>query len=261
MEKKVAISIDNLAIGYKNRKSVSVIADLLNARLFRGELTALLGPNGAGKSTLMRTLCGFLKPLEGIVRVNEVRLEKFTPQTLAKEVAVVLTDRPDLENISVRGIVALGRSPYTGFFGRLSKKDSEIIDAAIESVGICELTDRRFSSLSDGERQKTMIAKALAQQTGIIILDEPTAFLDFPSKIEIFRLLRRLSIDERKAILLSTHDMEAVLQIAQSVWLLDRNFGLTTGETDLLSENGSIAYYFHREGLHYSDSTRHFTIN
>ncbi|MDE7381075.1 MAG: ABC transporter ATP-binding protein [Muribaculaceae bacterium] len=256
-----SIELQNLSTGYRSGQKQTVIADSLNAVLKNGELTALLGPNGAGKSTLMRTICGFIPRVAGEILVNGTDVRKIKPSHLAKEVAVVLTERPDAENMTLREMVALGRIPYTGFFGRLSEEDYIIVDEALETIGIRHLENRKVVSLSDGERQKGMIAKALAQQTDIIILDEPTAFLDFPGKIEIFRLLNSLAHENNKAILLSTHDMEAILQIADTLWLLDKKLGLTTGNTRLLAQSGEINRYFSKKGVTFDPSSCHFNIS
>ncbi len=255
-----AIELKNLSTGYTHSGKKFFVSKEVSATLRRGELTALLGPNGAGKSTLMRTLCGFLPPLDGEILINGISPEKLSPLQMAREVAVVLTDRPSMENMTVRETVALGRSPYTGFFGRYSVDDYRIVDEELINVGISHLANRKIASLSDGELQKTMITKALVQQTGIIILDEPTAFLDFPSKMDIFQLLRNLAKNRNKGILLSTHDMEAILQVADSLWLLDKERGLITGTTENLSYNGSIADYFQHPGLSFNPSTRHFIL-
>ena len=153
--------------------------------------------------------------------VNYKEVSSFTDKELSRLIGVVLTEKPDVRNMSVRELVALGRSPYTGFWGTCSKDDLRIVDEAIEMVGIGELSRRPVHTLSDGERQKVMIAKALAQQTPVIFLDEPTAFLDYPSKVEVLQLLRRISREAEKTIFLSTHDVELALQLADTLWVMD----------------------------------------
>ena len=157
---------------------------------------------------------------------------------------MVLTEKTDLRNMTVYDLIGLGRSPYTGFWGTLHKDDRRVIDEAIEMVGIGPLKDRMIQTLSDGERQKVMIAKALAQQTPVIFLDEPTAFLDFPSKVEIMQLLHVLSRTTGKTIFLSTHDLELALQIADTIWLLDRDKGVVIGAPDKLAKDGSLNSFF-----------------
>ena len=149
-------------------------------------------------------------------------LSSYSDKELSKLIGVVLTEKPDVRNMTVRELVSLGRSPYTGFWGTCSKEDLRIVDEAIDMVGIGELSRRPVHTLSDGERQKVMIAKALAQQTPVIFLDEPTAFLDYPSKVEVLQLLRRISREAEKTIFLSTHDVELALQLADTLWLMSK---------------------------------------
>ena len=200
----------------------------LNAALYRGKVTCLLGANGAGKSTLLRTLAGYQPYLSG-------EMTKVSPETMG----VVLTERIDAMGLRVREVVAMGRHPYTGYFGRLSDADENIIDEALRQVHVEHFAQRKFSSLSDGERQKVMIAKALAQQTPVILMDEPSAFLDFPSKVELMLLLRELAHTQEKAILLSTHDVGIALKMADELWLMqDQN--MTIGTPHELLQSGKI---------------------
>ena len=187
------IGIDQLSIGYAGKDSPHIVANRIHTALLSGELTCLLGANGAGKSTLLRTLSGFIPPISGNILLNGRDLSLCTRTEMAQQISVVLTDKLDINDMTVRDMVALGRTPYTNFWGKMSDKDSAIVDQAMECVNISSLAKRRIQNLSDGERQKTMIAKALAQETPIILLDEPTAFLDFPSKVEVMQLLNRLS--------------------------------------------------------------------
>ena len=204
------IILDHLAIGYKGRTLMSN----LSLTLHEGCLACLVGTNGVGKSTLLRTLAGFLPKQGGTIRLMGRAVESASPQQLATIVSVVLTDRPHGHAITVSEMVAMGRSPYTGFWGRLSKQDRAVVDEAMQMVGITPLAQRMVSTLSDGERQKVMVAKALAQQTPIILLDEPTAFLDHPSKVSMMQLLHRLAADMGKTIIMSTHDLELAAQNA-----------------------------------------------
>ena len=154
--------------------------------------------------------------------VNTKEIASLSDKELSKLIGVVLTEKPDVRNMSVRELVSLGRSPYTGFWGTYTDEDLRIVDEAIEMVGITDLVRRPVHTLSDGERQKVMIAKALAQQTPVIFLDEPTAFLDYPSKVEVLQLLRRISREAEKTIFLSTHDVELALQLADTIWLMTK---------------------------------------
>ncbi len=220
MEK--SIELNRLAIGYRTKTGTRVVVSDIDADLQSGQLTALLGVNGVGKSTLMRTMAGFMKPLAGTIRLLDRPLEDYIESEVAKRIGVVLTDNCRIAGMTAGELVALGRSPYTGFWGRLQKRDRQLVTEAIERVGIGPLINRELTTLSDGERQKVVIAKALAQETPIIFLDEPTAFLDYPSKMDLLRLLYSLAHDTGRTIFLSTHDLDAILPMADHVWLLDR---------------------------------------
>lgn len=256
-----AIRIENLTTGYNEHRGPKAITRDLNAVLNCGEMVALLGPNGAGKSTLMRTLAGFQPSLAGKVVVLGKEIGSYRSADLAKVISVVLTEKPLLENMTVEALVGLGRTPYTGFFGRLDPSDLKIVEQSIDMVGASALKGRMMSSLSDGERQKVMIAKALAQETPIIFLDEPTAFLDFPSKVEILQLLHSLSQHANKLIFISTHDLELALQVCDKAWLIDRRLGVTSGTYPSLSASGELERYFGRPGLTFDHSSGFFKIS
>ena len=207
----MVIRLSHLSVGYS--PSLPVVSDI-NAVVRSGQLTCLTGENGIGKSTLLKTLTGFLPKLNGELLLDDREVGTFSQRELARQVSIVLTQKPDVQNLTVEEVIGLGRSPYTGFFGRFHDADRTVIADALASVGIEPLRHRMIQTLSDGERQKVMIAKALAQQTPVILLDEPTAFLDFPSKAETFRLLQRMAHDRDKLILLSTHDLELAVRFA-----------------------------------------------
>ena len=246
MQEQETITIRNLATGYKGKHKTHIVARDINASIYAGELTCLLGANGAGKSTLLHTLSGFLPKLSGEIRIMNKEVEKYSDADMSKVISVVLTEKCDLRNMTVEEMVALGRSPYTGFWGVLKKGDKEIVSRAIAGVGIEVLTGRMMHTLSDGEKQKVMIAKALAQETPVIFLDEPTAFLDVVSRIEIMTLLHRLASEEKKAILLSTHDIEQALVLSDRLWLLTREEGLQCGVTeDLILHNRMDSLFPH----------------
>ena len=245
MKQEVTIQLVNLSIGYTAKHSVKVVAEGISDTLRSGELTCLLGENGVGKSTLLRTLSGFLPPLSGDIAILGKPLGDYKERELATVIGVVLTERTNLQNMTVTELVGMGRSPYTGFWGRLSAEDRRKVGEALDLVGIAPLRDRLVQTLSDGERQKVMIAKALAQETPIIFLDEPTAFLDYPSKVEILRLLGRLSRDFGKTIFLSTHDLELALRVADRVWLMSRQGGVQTGlPADLIIDPETGRFHF-----------------
>ena len=208
------ICLSQLSVGYT--LSHPVISDI-NLELRSGQLACLIGENGIGKSTLLKTLTGFLPKLKGSLLLGNRDIESFSQRELARQVSIVLTQKPDVQNLTIEEIIGLGRSPYTGFFGRLRAEDRKVVDDAIATMGIEKLRGRMIQTLSDGERQKVMIAKALAQETPVILLDEPTAFLDFPSKAETFQSLQRMAHERDKLILLSTHDLELAVRFADSL--------------------------------------------
>ena len=232
MEKKVVISAQDLCIGYRTGKKKKRVHEHLSFKLHAGELTCLLGANGAGKSTLLRTLSASQPALEGELTMVGKPLSQYTEKERSRTIGVVLTDKTFAGGLTVYELVALGRQPHTGFFGRLHKEDRLIIEEALENVGIAHKAKNYTAELSDGERQKVMIAKALVQECPLILLDEPTAFLDVVSRIEIMHLLHRLAVEQDKAILLSTHDIAQALVLGDKLWLLTKGKGLQCGVTE-----------------------------
>ena len=214
------ITLEQLSVGYKG---FSPVVTDINVEIKSGELTCLIGSNGIGKSTLLKTLTGFLPKLGGRLLLDGRDIDLLSQHERAKYISIVLTYKTDVQNLSVAEMVGMGRMPYTGFWGKLNADDREIVAEAINMVGINHLKGRMVQTLSDGERQKVMIAKALAQQTPIILLDEPTSFLDFPSKVEMLQLLHRLAKETDKVVFLSTHDLELALRIADLLVELDKS--------------------------------------
>lgn len=259
--KKATIEIRDLSIGYHTKNDTKLVASHITTTIYSGELTCLLGANGVGKSTLLRTLSAFQPALSGGIALLGRDVQHYSDKALSTIVGVVLTDKCDIRNMSVRELVEMGRSPYTGFWGRLSKEDKRIVEEAISLVRIENLVSRMVHTLSDGERQKVMIAKALAQETPVIYLDEPTAFLDFPSKVEIMQLLHHLTRTTNKTIFLSTHDLELALQIADKIWLMDKEKGIHTGTPEDLALNGSLSGFFTRKGIVFDRETGLFRID
>lgn len=255
------IRVVNLDTGYHSKKDITVITREVNASLFSGELTCLLGPNGAGKSTLLKTLTAFVPKIKGEIIIEHKPLDTYSDAELSKVIGVVLTEKLSINNMSVEELVGMGRSPYTGFWGHMSENDRRIVAESISLVGIDNLSGRMLQTLSDGERQKVMIAKTLSQETPIIFLDEPTAFLDYPSKVEIMQLLQRLAREKGKTVFLSTHDLELALQIADKVWLLDKPHGVAIGTPEDLALNGDMSRYFHREGVVFDRESGLFKIS
>ena len=247
------VILRDLSIGYATKGNEKVVACGLNAAINSGELTCLLGQNGIGKSTLLRTLSAFQPALGGDVLLNTEgnhtsHLSSLTSHLLSRMIGVVLTEKLTIKNMTAEELIAMGRAPYTGFWGRLTEEDHQVVREAIRLVGIEPLAGRMIQTLSDGERQKVMIAKALAQQTPIIYLDEPTAFLDYPSKVEMMQLLRRLAVQEHKTIFLSTHDVELSLQVADCIWLMDTD-QLYVDTPHQLAKQGALSRFIEREGI------------
>ena len=259
--KETTIRLRDLSIGYPDKHNTKRVAEHLNASIHSGELTCLLGTNGVGKSTLLRTLSAFQPPLGGDIDLLDRPLSTYDDRQLATVIGVVLTEKSDIRNMTVEELVGLGRSPYTGFWGTLKESDRKIVHEAIARVRIEPLTQRMVHTLSDGERQKVMIAKALAQETPIIFLDEPTAFLDFPSKVEVMQLLHNLTHTLQKTVFMSTHDLELALQISDKIWLMDRAHGTAIGTPEDLSLEGKLSSFFSRKGITYDTETGFFRID
>lgn len=207
------MNLQNLSIGH-HKEIVSGINMTLKPETF----ICLIGRNGTGKSTLLKTLAGLIPPLRGTIMVDGKDLRDLSPKEIAQKIGLVLTQAPDLPNTTLRELVAYGRLPYASWLGKLRPADLQAADAAIEQLGITPLADRKINQLSDGERQKGMIARALAQGTKYLLLDEPSAFLDHESRLELMSLLVRLAHQEHKSILLSTHDLELAHQYADALW-------------------------------------------
>ena len=251
MEKKIVIQGQDLSIGYRTGKQEKIVHEHLNFQLHAGELTCLLGANGTGKSTLLRTLSASQPALGGTLDILGKPLTEYTEKERSRTIGVVLTDKTFAGGLSVYELVGLGRQPHTGFFGRLNKEDKRIIEEAMEHVGIAHKAHSYTAELSDGERQKAMIAKALVQECPLILLDEPTAFLDVVSRIEIMHLLHRLAEEQQKAILLSTHDIEQALVLSDKLWLLSKEHGLQTGVTEDIILNHQMENLFDKKDIRF----------
>ncbi len=243
MEQEV-ITARELCIGYRTGRTEKPVHERLSFTLHAGELTCLLGANGSGKSTLLRTLSALQPPLKGEIMLMGRPLGRYSERERSRTIGMVLTDKTQTGGLSVSELVALGRQPHTGFFGRLRRHDRARVDEALEAVGMTSKARSRMAELSDGERQKAFIAKALVQECPLILLDEPTAFLDVVSRIEVMSLLHRLAAEQGKAILLSTHDIEQALALADKLWLLSREEGLRCGTTEDMVLNGGMERLF-----------------
>lgn len=255
-DKYTILATKKLEVGYKK----TPLTAKLNLGLERGTLTSLIGTNGCGKSTLIRTLSGLQEPVGGYISVLDQKLESLTSYKKARLISHVLTDSDYLRSITVRKMVAMGRFPHTNFLGHLSAKDWEVVDQSMMQVKIDHKRDCTLFELSDGERQRTLIAKALAQDTPIIFLDEPTSFLDMRNKIEIMQLLHTLAQTTNKTILLSTHDIDIALQTSDRIWLMtDGN--ITSGVPEDLILSGKIAETFRSSAFCFNLETGSFKVN
>lgn len=256
-----AITLKDLSIGYKAHGDERIVATGINERLEPGMMTCLIGSNGIGKSTLLKTLAAFQPKINGEIMIGDEEIDSLSTKRKSRLMGIVLTDKPDAINLTVRQLVALGRSPYTNFWGSCTDEDWRIVDEALRMVGSKVNGNRLIGKLSDGERQRIMIAKALAQQTPIIFLDEPTAFLDYPSKIDIMTTLRRICHETKKTILLSTHDFELALQLADQLWLMEKTRGITTGSPRELADSGALSRFIDRGNIRFDPKGMRVTAN
>ncbi|MCM1290348.1 MAG: ABC transporter ATP-binding protein [Prevotella sp.] len=234
-----AIKTSRLIIGYGKRP----VAESIDVQLFEGSVTAMLGENGAGKSTLIKTLTGEIPMLSGCVEIFGKELKHFTRKELAQTISLVTTDFVQSGALTVRELVSLGRQPHTGFFGRLSEYDRKEVQQAMNLVGIEHKENSQVSSLSDGERQKSMIARAIAQDTPIVILDEPFSFLDVASRVEILSLLINLAREKNTTILFSSHDVSQAIRMADNIMLFSEEGVRTASAADMVT-NGKISKMF-----------------
>ncbi|MGB2127956.1 MAG: ABC transporter ATP-binding protein [Flavicella sp.] len=249
----------NLCIGYTSKNNQNCIARNLNLELLQGQMVCLIGKNGIGKSTLLKTLSKTQVPLDGNIWLGGKKLSDIRAENLAKKMGLVLTERIPESQLTVFEIIALGRQPYTNWIGKLNTKDYEAIENAMKQVNITELSTKKFNELSDGQSQKVMIARVLAQNTELIILDEPTAHLDLHHKIEVFKLLKRLVETTGKTILLSTHEVNLSLQIADSLWLMSEN-NFVTGSKKALIASKEMERIFPKDQIFFCENTEQFIL-
>lgn len=255
------VKLENISTAY-GRSATVCITKNFSASLSAGTFTCLLGMNGAGKSTLLRTMAGLQPPTSGHIYVNGVELSQYSRRELARMVGVVLTERQAFSaQMTVEELVSLGRIPYTDFSGKLGDDDREMVENALARTGMRKMRRRPVASLSDGERQKTMIAKTLAQQTPVILLDEPTAFLDFESKIETFALLRSLSRENRKAIVVATHDLGTAFRVADILWIMKRGTTPVCGSPEQLAAEGVLDMFFNMPGVEFNRKDMSYSIS
>lgn len=217
MENKIILQAENISIGYSRKNKSKIVAENIKISLERGKLISLIGANGIGKSTLLRTVTGIQKPITGSIFLNHTNIADYTPQKLAQQLSLVLTESLPPSNLTVFELVALGRQPYTNWIGTLTNQDIFKINEAIELTQIGHLSNKKHFEISDGQLQKVLIARALAQDTPLIILDEPTTHLDLLHKVSLFKLLKRLTSETQKCILFSTHDIDLAIQLSDEI--------------------------------------------
>ncbi|MFF4778719.1 ATP-binding cassette domain-containing protein [Microtetraspora fusca] len=256
------LRLEGVCAGYTARRGHPErrVLDGLDATAPSGALTALIGPNGAGKSTLLRTMAGLQPVLAGRVRIDGVAVESVPAAELARRLAVVLTERDLPALLTARELAGLGRHPHTGFTGRLSAADGEIVTWALEAVHAGHLADRPVTELSDGERQRALVARALVQEPSAILLDEPTAFLDVTSRVALMGLLRRLARDRDLTVVVSTHDLELALRVADRIWLLAPGGVLHAGTPEELTAQGMIGATFDGDELSFDHASGVFVL-
>jgi iron complex transport system ATP-binding protein len=254
------LSTDSLSIGYIHRGQKVEVQKDLKLSINQGELICLIGPNGTGKSTLLKTLSGLLKPLRGRTIIDKTDITKIAVSERAQLISLVLTDRIDIENATVHSVVAMGRMPYSNWWGKPSDEDEQMIKNAVQMVHLEHKMYTLLSELSDGEKQRVMIAKAFVQDTPLIFLDEPTAHLDLPNRVEILLLLHRMAHENGKAILMSTHELDMALQAADSIWLMTKD-GVQTGVPEDLVLNGVFSDAFLSQHFFFNPTNGNFSMN
>lgn len=256
---KHIIETKNLSIGYTSKKQVTTIASNLNISLKKGNLVCLLGQNGIGKTTLLRTLTGVQPLLNGSISINQKELHKYNNLELAKNISLVLTEKLPINSLSVFELVSLGRQPYTNWIGYLTNRDLKIINTALQQTNTKHLANRKYYELSDGQLQKVLIARALAQDTNIIVLDEPTAHLDIHHTVKTFKLLKHLAKELNKTVIVSTHEVNLSLQLADCLWLMTPN-SFSFGKTKDLIKKNKLNHLFDSNLVLFNQKLKQFEL-
>ncbi|TDP00647.1 ABC transporter ATP-binding protein [Flavobacterium sp. 245] len=256
---KIILKTSNLSIGYKSKKATVTIAENLNLNLSSGKLISLIGANGIGKSTLLRTITGIQHPINGNVYLNEKNISSYNPLDLAQNLSLVLTEKLPPSNLSVFELVALGRQPYTNWVGTLTNTDIEKVQEAMQLTQIENLAHKKHYEISDGQLQKVLIARALAQDTPLIILDEPTTHLDLLHKVSLFKLLKKLTQETQKCILFSTHDIDLAIQLSDEMIIMTPENVVQDEPCNLIS-NGSFATLFKDEHIIFDSEKGKFIV-
>src|SRR5690554_4360446 len=254
------VQLNNVSIGYPAKGAPRIIQSGMNLTAARGELIALIGRNGCGKSTLLRSLACLQPIYEGVIWLNKENLTAMKVTSRAKWVSVVLTDQQATASFTVRELVSIGRDPYTGWLGSLSERDNRVVSQAIEMTYLNGFEERNIHELSDGERQRVFIARALAQDTPIILLDEPTSHLDLPNRINIMLLLQKLARDAKKTIFISTHELETAMQVSDKLWLMDKGKGVSVGVPEDMVLDGNFDTVFHHPSFEFDKEYGSFVV-
>ena len=256
---KSILNTSNLTIGYKAKKAAVTIAENLNLNLTSGKLISLIGANGIGKSTLLRTITGIQQPLSGTVFLNDKNINTYKPLDLAQNLSLVLTEKLPPSNLTVFELVALGRQPYTNWVDSLTQTDIEKVQEAMALTQIEHLAQKKHFEISDGQLQKVLIARALAQDTALIILDEPTTHLDLLHKVSLFKLLKKLTQETQKCILFSTHDIDLAIQLSDEMIIMTPESVVQDEPCNLIS-NGNFATLFKNEHIVYDEEKEKLVI-
>jgi iron complex transport system ATP-binding protein len=257
--KHIVLGAKNLTVGYFRKKKADAVSSNITFSLTEGELVALVGTNGIGKSTLLRTISGMQPLIKGVVHLKEKDLHSYTGLKLASQLSVVLTETPASKNLTVLELVSLGRQPYTNWMGKLSEADKKIVTFALESTNTETLSDNKCFELSDGQLQRVYIARALAQDTPIIILDEPTTHLDLYHRASILKLLKNLAFETKKTILFSTHEIDLAIQLSDKMIVMTPEATYFDTPKDLIKD-GRFDALFPKEMIHFDAETGRFTI-
>lgn len=236
VKKNIVLETSNLCIGYSKKRKQHLVAKNINLSLEQGALVGLIGANGAGKSTLIKTLTGDLNPISGLVTINNENLQKLSERALAQKLSIVLASNVPSSNLNVKELIALGRQPYTNWLGSLSTNDEEKVAEALKLIQIEDLADKKCFELSDGQFQKVMLARALAQDTEIVILDEPTTHLDLYHKVYILKLLQRLTEETGKTIVFATHEINMALSLCDQMIVMKETETLVGTASELVEQ-------------------------
>lgn len=237
--KNDVLNLSNLSIGF-NR----TLFEKINGNISSGSITALMGVNGVGKSCLLKTIANLIPALSGRLLIHGKELRAYSALEFSQQVSLVLTEKIQVDFLRVDELIYLGRSPYTNWMGKLKETDLEVVDQVMKQIGITNLADCFFNELSDGQKQKVLIARALAQKPTLLILDEPTTYLDIPSKIELIKILKNISSENNVAVIMSTHDLDLIEKHVDQIWLMGNDRSFHQGSPDYFRSSGLFKKHF-----------------